>query len=144
MTTRVFIADDNTADLELIEMAFEEAHVQVHCVTAMDGLAAMSVLKTFAPDLVLLDINMPSFDGFEVLRWLRGDLRLCDVPVTIMSSSSTDRDRQRAMELGAQRLWTKPMCFQDMVSFAESLKELLEFRSPLPTGDSPRTDGADA
>ncbi len=125
MNPKVFIADDNPADLDLIQLAFEECALQVDCFTAPDGLTAMDFLRTLRPDLILLDINMPGADGFEVLRWLRGESALRDVPVVVMSSSSANLDRQKARELGALTFWTKPSRFKEVVAFAGSLSSVL-------------------
>ena len=125
MSPTVFIADDNPADQELIQLAFAEAGMQAEFIAASDGLTAIELLKTVVPNLILLDIKMPLADGFEVLRWLRGDERLCKVPVIIMSSSSAASDRQRAIDFGALRFWSKPTKFEDTIAFAASLESVL-------------------
>lgn len=125
MSPTIFIADDNPGDQEMIPLAFEEAGVQAEFISAMDGFAAIELLKTVMPNLILVDIKMPIADGFEVLRWLRGDERLCKVPVIVMSSSSAASDRQRATDLGALRFWSKPTKFEDTIAFAASLESVL-------------------
>lgn len=88
--------------------------------TAKDGAEAILRLQdhdaTKLPDLVLLDINMPKVDGFEVLTYIRGDARLCMLPVIILSSSRDERDIRRAHELGANSYLCKTTDdFSDLV-----------------------------
>ena len=65
MTATVFIADDNLADVDLIQLAFFENNLNVVFIVASDGLQAIELLETVLPTLILLDIRMPGADGFE-------------------------------------------------------------------------------
>ena len=125
MTAAVFIADDNPADIDLIQLAFGENNLNVDFIIASDGLQAIELLQTVLPALILLDIKMPRADGFEVLSYLRGQPRLRDVHVIVMSSSMAPRDQERARKLGASQYWAKPTRFDDTVQFIGTLRRFV-------------------
>ena len=125
MTLTVLIADDNPADIDLIQLAFEENRLAAEFLTAQDGLAAIALLPASAPGLFLIDIKMPRADGFEVLRAIRGERRFDAVPVVMMSSSAAEQDRQRALALGATRYWVKPARFHESIALVATLPQLL-------------------
>jgi chemosensory pili system protein ChpA (sensor histidine kinase/response regulator) len=75
---------------------------------ARDGVEAMAYLGDNQPALILLDIEMPRMDGFELLATLRDDTRWRDIPVVMITSRMADRHRERAMQLGANAYMGKP------------------------------------
>jgi chemosensory pili system protein ChpA (sensor histidine kinase/response regulator) len=75
---------------------------------ARDGVEALAYLGNASPALILLDIEMPRMDGFELLATLRDDTRWGDIPVVMITSRMADRHRQRAMQLGANAYMGKP------------------------------------
>jgi chemosensory pili system protein ChpA (sensor histidine kinase/response regulator) len=75
---------------------------------ARDGVEALAYLGNASPALILLDIEMPRMDGFELLATLRDDTRWRDIPVVMITSRMADRHRQRAMQLGANAYMGKP------------------------------------
>ncbi len=83
---------------------------------ARDGLEALERLAEEAPALVLLDIEMPRMDGFEVLRRLRGDARWIGLPVMMITSRTADKHRNYAMELGASAFLGKPFEEQELLA----------------------------
>ena len=125
MTAAVFIADDNLADVELIQLAFSENNMNVEFIVASDGLQAIELLQTVLPALIFLDIKMPGADGFEVLSFLRSQPRLRDVHVITMSSSRAAVDQDRALKIGASQYWTKPARFNDTVQFIGTLQRFV-------------------
>ena len=125
MTATVFIADDNLADVELIQLAFFENNLNVDFIVASDGLQAIELLQTVLPTLILLDIKMPGADGFEVLSHLRSQPKLFDVHVIVMSSSNARVDHDRALKLGASQYWPKPARFDDSVQFIGTLRRFV-------------------
>jgi CheY-like chemotaxis protein len=76
------------------------------------------------PKLVLLDLAMPGVNGFEMLKQIRGEERLKDLPVVVLSGSEYLRDVNRAYELGANSFLVKP---SDFVKFTAAIKETVDF-----------------
>ena len=110
----LLLVDDNEADIELTRiMLFEEAGLQCNLLVAHDAYEAMSILRAAANkpgtvDLLLLDINMPGMDGFELLENMRAEDALRDMPVVMCTTSGYDKDMERAKRLGAMGYLTKP------------------------------------
>jgi len=77
-------------------------------VTAKDGVDAMSLLQDRIPDIMLLDIEMPRMDGFELARHIRNDERLRHIPITMITSRTGDKHRERATQLGVNHYLGKP------------------------------------
>jgi chemosensory pili system protein ChpA (sensor histidine kinase/response regulator) len=76
--------------------------------TARDGLDAVAVLAEHLPDVILLDIEMPRMDGYEVAAHVRNDARLRDVPIIMITSRVGEKHRARAIELGVSDYLGKP------------------------------------
>lgn len=104
--------------------------------SAKDGLEAMKVLLRLVPDLVVLDLMLPKFDGGEVLKFIQSNPRLKTVPVIILSTNSiVDADEEYVLE-GANRRFIKDQCTFPMV--LQSIRELLV---GTPAKDSAAADG---
>jgi chemosensory pili system protein ChpA (sensor histidine kinase/response regulator) len=76
--------------------------------TAKDGVDAMATMQDHKPDLILLDIEMPRMDGFEVASQVRHDSRLKEVPIIMITSRTGDKHRERAMSIGVNDYLGKP------------------------------------
>jgi chemosensory pili system protein ChpA (sensor histidine kinase/response regulator) len=76
--------------------------------TAKDGVDAIEKMAERVPDLMLLDIEMPRMDGYELAQTMRGDPRMRDVPIIMITSRTGDKHRQRAFEIGVNRYLGKP------------------------------------
>jgi two-component system chemotaxis sensor kinase CheA len=98
-TASILVVDDSittrTMERNLLEAAGYEVEV------AADGLEAWTALRTRRFDLVLSDVDMPRLDGFELTSRIRGDARLADVPVVLVTALESREDRERGMEVGA-------------------------------------------
>jgi chemosensory pili system protein ChpA (sensor histidine kinase/response regulator) len=78
-------------------------------ITARNGLEAIELLETSVPDLILLDIEMPRMDGFEVASWVRAqDKPVCDIPVIMITSRIGEKHRNRAEAIGVNEYLCKP------------------------------------
>nr|WP_210296592.1 response regulator [Rhizobium sp. BK399] len=136
----VLLVEDSPADVQLLKIKLmQRAKVNFNLHVAGNGRDAMRLLQERATsdgipgiDLMLLDINMPIMDGFEVLGALSADARLKTIPVCILSTSSDESDIQQAKRLGASAYMTKPPTLQQ---FQEALAGLdsLDLK---PRGDS--------
>ena len=104
---RLLLVDDNKVTRLLLARTLELAGHQV--AAAENGRVALAMLRKDAYDLLLLDIEMPEMDGFQVLEQVRGDLQLRDVPVIVTSSLEGLDNVVRCIELGAEDYLTKPV-----------------------------------
>jgi CheY-like chemotaxis protein len=129
---RIFLAEDNPADVYLIEQALREHGVHFHLEVAEDGKEALKFLRGATgasegsqPGLILLDLNLPQHDGTEILRCIRQSLPLSSVPVVVFTSSDSPKDRLLAMQSGATRYFRKPSSLKEFLAIGATLKELL-------------------
>ena len=100
------IIDDNRHTAEALKQMLDV--LQVPARVAYGSSAAMSILNTFVPRFICLDINMPGVDGTEILAYLRREPRLLRVPVIVITSDDQMETRQRVMLGGAQAVLIKP------------------------------------
>lgn len=128
-TAEVLIVDDSHADVRLVEEAFGEARSSTRFNVAYDGEEALAYLKRSGrhaeaprPDLILLDLNMPRLDGYEVLKRIKADESLKDIPVIIFSNSAADQDIRKAYELNANCYIRKPAEFSGMIDVVRALE----------------------
>jgi DNA-binding response OmpR family regulator len=106
MTPSLLVVDDDAFIRQLVEATL--ADDDVHLSFASTGWSGLERALTAAPDLVLLDIDMPFMDGFEVCKLIRSDLRSRRTEVVFLSASSKTEDKVRGLELGASDYVTKP------------------------------------
>jgi CheY-like chemotaxis protein len=90
----VFIIDDTPANLDLLAAILREHGYRVRM--ASSGRHALSVIRAYPPELVMLDIQMPEMDGFEVCRELKADPATGDIPVLFISALESTSDKVRA------------------------------------------------
>lgn len=129
---RILLVEDSDADAYLFRKALEQAGVDVEWTVIDDGAEGIAFArreKQYAdspcPDLVLLDLNLPKNSGMEVLRAMRQSAHLAKVPVVIMSSSASPRDRAEAEQRGIERYLVKPPDLESFFELGAVLKDLL-------------------
>jgi DNA-binding response OmpR family regulator len=120
MTKRVLIADDEPNIVASLEFLMEQAGFEVKVAT--DGAAALSLVATFCPDLVLLDVMMPVKNGYEVCQHLKSDPGTRATKVILLSAKGRDVEVAKGLELGADAYVTKPFSTRELVA---KVKELL-------------------
>ena len=116
---RILVADDEPALLRLLEFVLWRRGFIIQGVT--NGNAAIEVLKTESPDLVILDVMMPGLDGYEVLTFIRETPRLEGLPVVMLTARAQLDDIQRGLTLGADAYLAKPFDPEELLSVVESL-----------------------
>ena len=89
--------------------------------TAKDGVDAVSLLQEHLPDIILLDIEMPRMDGYEVAAHVRNDPRLKDIPIVMITSRVSEKHRARAIELGVDDYLGKPYQESQLLDAIEPL-----------------------
>ena len=103
---QIMVVDDSLTIRRVTERLLQRHGYAV--LTAKDGLDAMAQLQTHAPAAVLLDIEMPRADGFEVAAFIRNSPRIAQTPILMITSRSGDKHRERAAGLGVDRYLIKP------------------------------------
>lgn len=122
----ILLCDDDEDDRLLTMQALAEAHVSNTVETCEDGEQLLDYLyqrgpyagETGAaprPGLILLDLNMPKLDGREALKVIRGDPKLRDIPVVILTTSRADQDVLQSYDLGVNSFISKPVTFSGLV-----------------------------
>lgn len=102
----VMVVDDSLTMRKVTSRVLERHNLDVS--TARDGVEALELLEERVPDLMLLDIEMPRMDGYELATAMRADPRFKAVPIVMITSRSGEKHRQRAFEIGVQRYLGKP------------------------------------
>ncbi len=92
-----------------------------HIMTAKDGVDALAQLENARPDIMLLDIEMPRMDGFELARHLRNHENYQHIPIIMVTSSTGEKHRERARELSIESYMGKPFQERELL---ESIREL--------------------
>lgn len=139
---QILVVEDNPADVELLRRALSSAKLDYELTVLDDGAEALAYVRqqgdysaVNAPDLAVLDMNLPKHDGLEVLTAMRASPKFTEVPVAILSSSSSPRERARMEKLNLGRYLTKPPELEAFLKIGDTLKELLlesGFQSKLP------------
>jgi CheY-like chemotaxis protein len=125
------LVDDDPQDRALAREALSEAGLAGELRMARDGAEALDYLHRRGrfsepdaaprPAIILLDLNMPRMDGFEVLREIKADPSLRRIPVIVLTTSQAEEDIARSYELGVSSFITKPVMFEALV---ESMRAL--------------------
>jgi CheY-like chemotaxis protein len=116
---KVLLADDDSDDREVFTETLAAIDPGIVCHCAEDGRQALQLLHSKeigTPDVFFLDINMPVMDGWELLARLKSDSVYKHVPVIIYTTSSVEKDKKVARELGALCFVTKPNNFKSVKS----------------------------
>lgn len=106
MPQKVLLIDDSPALFPMVQSRLQSEPVEVHY--AADGEAGIELARKLHPDLILLDVDMPGIDGFEVCRRLKIEEHLLSVPVIFMAGTTGSADKILGLELGAVDYVTKP------------------------------------
>ncbi len=119
---KILLVEDNSDDALLTHRALQKTEISVLIDIAKDGAEAIEYLyhicysSLTVPDLIILDLNLPKVDGFEVLKKIRSEIKTKAVPVIILTSSREKKDIRLAAEYGANSYIQKPV---DFVKFKE-------------------------
>ena len=126
----ILLVDDSDDDILLIRQAFAKAGIPTPIQFVRSGEEAVEYLQGVGkyrnrdefplPAMVLLDLNMPGMDGFEVLEWIRHQPGLVSLRVIVLTCSVAVRDINRAYGLGANSFLVKPVDFQNTVELART------------------------
>jgi CheY-like chemotaxis protein len=115
----ILITEDNTHAAMLMEYALErDGYLPIK---ATNGLEALEIIANDAIDLVILDVVLPGMDGFEICYRMRSSPDTASIPVVIVSAKTSDEDRVKALRVGADAYFNKPLVIANLLSTMESL-----------------------
>ncbi|MFN4200830.1 MAG: response regulator [Fervidobacterium gondwanense] len=116
---RVLVVDDSDVLRKITVFNLKKIGFDVE--EAIDGIDGLEKMKTWQPDVVILDIMMPRMDGFTVLKEMRRDENIKDIPVIVLTAKGGQDDEQIALSLGAKKVLTKPFSPTQLIEEVRSL-----------------------
>lgn len=127
----ILLVEDNQDDVDLTIRALQKSKILNEVITVHDGVEALDYLLCRGsflhrdpddlPTVILLDLKLPKMDGLELLKELRGDVRIALIPVVVLTSSKEEQDLIKSYSLGANSYIRKPVDFNQ---FAEAVRQL--------------------
>ena len=134
---KILIVEDNALNIKLFcDLLAAHGH-EPEAVT--DSRVALDAARNFSPDLVITDIQLPHVSGLELIRMIRSDEGLADVPIMAVTAYSARGDEERIRAAGAQAYVSKPI---SVVKFAQTVDELLQLKSGGTETDHSGEDGS--
>lgn len=122
--TKILVIEDEERMARFVRLNLEQDGFQVN--EALTGREGLDKLRTFMPDLILLDIMLPDLDGFELLKMIR---EIDTVPVIMLTAKGEEEDKVRGLELGADDYITKPFSPRELVSRVKAVLRRIESTS---------------
>lgn len=136
----VLLIEDNPGDVRLTQEAFKEDNKDVTLEAVNDGVEALSYLRKEGqysekqtPDLILLDLNLPKWDGRKVLKEIKGDPLLRRIPVVVLTTSNAGADILKSYDLHANCFINKPIDYDDFFNIIHNIGEFWLSTAILPT-----------
>ena len=140
----ILLVEDNPRDVRLTREALRESGFDCQLSVARNGAEALDMLRRIppfeqapAPDLILLDINLPVISGRDVLAEIKQDSQLCSIPVIMLTTSRAETDVKACYDLHANSYLAKPLEFDEFTELMRSLHEFWISRALLPPKSTP-------
>jgi chemotaxis family two-component system response regulator Rcp1 len=132
------LAEDNPGDVRLFREALDSLALSFELIVADNGEKAIALVKNTsgdisgdrALDLIVLDVNLPRYKGDEVLRQVRAEPSLGNIPVIVMTSSEAPADKAAATWLGADLYIRKPSDLEELLEVAKVIEKVLKRNAP--------------
>lgn len=135
----ILLAEDNPGDIRLIKEAFKETDIETMFHTVTDGHKAIEFLlqrgsyeTATRPDLILLDLNLPRKDGYDVLSKIRETPEMAHLPVIVLTSSQDTDDIRESYKLNANAYLTKPADPDEFACLAQTVEDFWFRKVNLP------------
>lgn len=129
---RILLVEDSEGDVLLVRRALEKHGLKHDLIVARNGEEALQLLDQAekgpiadAPEIILLDLNLPKVDGSHILSHIRRTQAFAGMPVIILTSSDSPADRDRALALGANVYFRKPTNLQTFMELGQVVRQLL-------------------
>ncbi len=124
---KILAIDDNKDNLSTLQALITDAFSKVVVLKALSGQLGLELATVQEPDVILLDIDMPKMDGFEVCARLKADKKLRDIPVVFVTAINTDKEnRIKALECGVDAFLSKPI---DEIELIVHIRSMLKIRA---------------
>lgn len=120
---RILIVEDSPTMRQLLVFALRRLK-NVEIIEAQDGMDGLRKVSSDHFDIALVDINMPVMDGLKLIRLMRGEETLKDIPVIVITTEGANEDRDRALALGANEYLTKPIQANRVLAVVKSLLKI--------------------
>lgn len=137
----ILLVEDNLGDARLIMETLKDGKIQNRLHLAKDGQAALDYLRLcltekgpHLPELILMDLNLPRMDGWELLQIIKADSELKHIPVVILTSSDSEKDIRKSYELSANCYLTKPVELEAFMKVVLSIENFWCVIVKLPKG----------
>lgn len=137
----ILLVEDDPGDVELTRETLLESKVMLNLNVVADGVEALAYLRreppyaaAIAPDLLLLDLNLPRKDGREVLEEVKADPKLRSIPIIVLTTSKAEEDILKSYGLGANCYIPKPVGFEQFTQVVRSIEEFWFTVVRLPHG----------
>lgn len=136
-TIRILLVEDNPGDVYLLEKTLQHRQLRYELTRYVDGEQAIRALQqndNVMPDLILVDLNLPRREGFEVLQTIRSKPGMVGVPVGVLTSSDAERDRHRVALTGrGERYIHKPHLLEEFLDqVGQAIEEMLANAPRIP------------
>jgi CheY-like chemotaxis protein len=126
----ILYIDDDSDDCLILRSSLEDTGNTAHLICASDGEEAVRYLDSISsssfPNLIVLDINMPRWDGFQTLSYLKSDPRLAGIPVVVLSTSDNKADKESCEKLGAASYFKKPYRYDDYITIVNDFSRYMK------------------
>ena len=126
----VLLIEDDPGDILITREAFEHHKIHNTLRVARDGQEGLDYLyqrgsyeRATRPDLILLDLNLPKYDGHQLLEKIKSDPDLCLIPVVVLTTSAAEEDILRSYRLHANAYVTKPVGFEQFMNVIRQIDE---------------------
>ncbi|OQW91696.1 MAG: hypothetical protein BWK79_16310, partial [Beggiatoa sp. IS2] len=110
---RILIVDDDIKNIFVLASSLEECGAEV--IDAQDGQTALTILREYTVDVVLMDIMMPGMNGFEIIQTIREDAQLKQLPVIAVTAKALAGDREKCLAMGANDYLVKPLDYEELI-----------------------------
>lgn len=131
----ILLFEDNAPDVFLVQTALESAGLRFRLEVCSDGGEGLNRIRDCIgggvsyPDLLLLDLNLPKYNGEKILEELRNTADGRKIPVVVLTSSDSPKDRQRAASFGIKHFFRKPPDLDEFLQLGQVVKSVLSYTS---------------
>src|SRR3990170_3129986 len=126
---RILVVDDNRDNVEIIATRLRFRGYEID--EASDGMAALALVHSNPPDLILLDVMLPDIDGYEISRRIKGDDKLPFIPIILVTARDTTQDKVAGLDAGADDYLTKPIDFPELEARVRSMLRIKKLQDEI-------------